>query len=73
LGSRRSRISPKPLPRIYIKKESLEHEEEESFVELCCPIAEKIFLFTTATIRLPSLIKKLRRARRKEKRGMHLH
>jgi hypothetical protein len=63
LGSRRSRSSPKPLPRIYIRKESLEQEEEESFAELCCPIAEVIFLFRTTRIRFPSLIKKLRRSK----------
>jgi hypothetical protein len=40
LVSRRSRSSPKPLPRIYIRKANLEHEEEESFTELCCQNSE---------------------------------
>jgi hypothetical protein len=34
LVSRRSRGYPKPLPRIYIKKENLEKKEEESITEL---------------------------------------
>jgi hypothetical protein len=63
LVSRRSRSSPKPLPRIYIKKESLEHEEEESFAELCCPNIEEFLHSTTTTVRFPSLIKKLRRSK----------
>jgi hypothetical protein len=37
LVSRISRSSPKNLPRIYIKKENIEHEEEESFAKLCFP------------------------------------
>jgi hypothetical protein len=40
--SRRYKSSPKPLPRIYVNKESLEKEEEESFAKLCCPITEVI-------------------------------
>jgi len=44
---RRSRISPKPLPRICIRNEILEHEKEESFAKLCCPFVEGIFLFKT--------------------------
>jgi hypothetical protein len=34
LVSKISRSSPKPLPRIYIKKENIEQEEEESFIDL---------------------------------------
>jgi len=63
-----SRISPKPLPSIYTKRESLDHEEEESFSYLCCPNIEELLLFRTTTIRFPSLIKNLRR--RKEKGAM---
>jgi hypothetical protein len=69
LGSRRSRSSPKPLPRIYIKKESLEHEEEESFAELCCPNTEELLHSTTTTIRFPSLVKKLRRRKEQGEKG----
>jgi hypothetical protein len=70
LGSRRSRSSPKPLPRIYIRKEILEQEEEESFAELCCPIVEVFFLFTIhPEIKFPSLIKNLRRIKEQGAKG----
>jgi hypothetical protein len=61
LDSIRPRRSPKPLPRIYIKKESLEHEKEESFAELCCSNTNELLLFRATTIRLFSLIKKFGR------------
>jgi hypothetical protein len=41
----------------------LRKRKEESFAELCCPIAEVFLLFRTTKIRFPSLIKKLRRSK----------
>jgi hypothetical protein len=68
LVSRRSRSSPKPLPRIYIKKENLEHEEEESFAELCCPNIEELLHSTSVAVRFPSLVEELRRSKEKGER-----
>jgi hypothetical protein len=68
LVSRRSRISPKPLPRIYIRKANLEHEEEESFIELCYQNTEVLFHSTSVAVRFPSLVEKLRRSKEKGER-----
>jgi hypothetical protein len=60
LVSRISRSSPKPLPRIYIRKAYLEHEEEESFTELCCQNSKVLFPSRSVVVRFPSLVEKLK-------------
>jgi hypothetical protein len=67
LVSRISRSSPKPLPRIYIKKTNLEHEEEESFTDLCCPKFRGASPSTLVAVRFPSLVEELRRSKEKGK------
>jgi hypothetical protein len=54
-------ISPKSLPRNYIKKKNLEHGEEESFTKLCYPNKKEILHSTSVAVKFPSLIKDMRR------------
>jgi hypothetical protein len=70
LVSRRSRSSPQRLPRIYIKKENLEHEEEETRRYMLLKF-RGASPSTSVAVRLPSLVEELRRS--KGQRGMHLH
>jgi hypothetical protein len=65
LVSRISRSSPKPLPRIYIKKENLEHRGGRIICRVMLSKYRGDLHSTTTTIRFPSLIKKLRRSKEK--------
>jgi hypothetical protein len=65
LISRRSRSYPKPLLRIYIKKDNIEHVEEESFTYLCCQNIEVPLHSKSVSFNFPSLVEKHRRSKEK--------
>jgi hypothetical protein len=73
LVSRRSRSSPNPLPRIYKRKVSLEHEEEESFTDTCCQNSEVLLVKKTPR---SNKIKQMRKQNTEDtqyKRDTNLH
>jgi hypothetical protein len=56
LVSRRSRSSPKPLPRIYIKKENIEHEGGRIIYRYMLPKFIGASPSTSVAVRFPSLV-----------------
>jgi hypothetical protein len=64
-------VSPKPLPRMYKRKVTLEHDGEELFTYIFYQNLEVLLYSTLVAVRFPSLIEELRRS--KEQGGVHLH
>jgi hypothetical protein len=68
LVSRISTNSPKSLPRTYIKKKILENEGGRIIYRYMLPKFRGASPSTSITVRLPSLVEKLRRSKEKEAR-----